>query len=192
MFGHHCTSHQAVLAMRPSIEAIPGLPGNATRLGHLFQTSTFTNKWFNAARAEAGTPLFRYVDEMPAGSDEWLEHNRLVMKLARPAKDMSLEDENFVLMLYNCLWQIPIDDETPLIHYHTPSCPCGGRAEFARNCSKAHLLLLSCLGLCLLNRWVTVFKRVQRHWPRWEAKTPPRTHLHRIRTLKQSPIFPNF
>ena len=150
MLSINCTAHSAVLAMKPTMNRLQGLSSNMVRLGNLFQSGRWAERFQAALLEESKDAEFVEVLELPPEASAWNETTRTILELSRPALDMSADDEDFVAMIDNANWASP-----KIVHLHVRGvCPCGGRENFPQNVRECVRLSLGrgC-EQCLLYRW---------------------------------------
>ena len=144
----NCLCHASILSMRPIIDRVVGVSTFCVRLGHLFESSRFHDKFIAEIDALVEEATFR---EMVAFRPQAFHAKaRATIEMTRPSQDLDHEAEEFILGFLNYDWDQP---ELRHIHVHG-QCGCGGRARFRANVRKAlHLLLGGGCAPCLLARW---------------------------------------
>ena len=104
-----CAGHSAVLSTKPCIERINSLPSRCVRLGHLHESgkvaADFSNKLENLIKKNF---RFEPLSELPDDWNTWHSNAKNVLNLTRSAKDLSPEDEQFILAIDNGDWSHPL------------------------------------------------------------------------------------
>jgi hypothetical protein len=153
MYSVNCMSHQLVLTLRPATEAFPGLTSFLSKYGHLWESGRFSSKVTSKHKEFAGKAVFRDVWHLPPRAAEWRARNQQLLEAARPALDISLEEEAFLLDFDNSDW-----GDVVLVHWHLEGvCRCGG-PECAKSNWERVMRVMHGGGCpkCLIARWKDV------------------------------------
>ena len=149
VYGAVCIAHQTVLSMKPPIQRLGDVCSNMVRGGNLFLSGRLHGAYQATLDAFAQDVEFVDVHRLPRMAHQWRATMQQIFEMARPSRDMTLQDEEFVMMFLNS-----DPASSTLKHFHLPQCPCGGRGHRVEN-SKRCLRLTFGAGprQCLLYRW---------------------------------------
>ena len=152
VLGLVCLAHQCVLSMRPVLEDLPGVVSNMTRLGHLFSSARFCERFLEKVEVLANEVRVVETHVLPAEATQWRESARQVLEKTRSAQDLDLDAENYILDVLNDDWSRAGRGE--MRHFCLHGCKCGQGAAAKTGVFKAFQLLIGRgAPQCLMYRW---------------------------------------
>jgi hypothetical protein len=89
----NCCGHSAVLATKPVTDRLGDMPGKMVRMGHLHESG----------RTAADHNAF----VLPIDFDRWQQTARHVLRVSRPAMDLTPIDEDLIMRIDNGDWDSP-------------------------------------------------------------------------------------
>ena len=100
-----CCSHSCVLPMKQLMDAASGLPSQLLRLAHIRQSGK-SSREFRQHLTRMINERFRYklVDAFPEEHAGWQEAARRYLRVTRPARDLTLQQEDMILLADNGNW----------------------------------------------------------------------------------------
>ena len=87
--------------MRPVTDSLPGVSSTLVRLGHLFESSRFHSLFSAQIDKLAAEVEIKEVLVMPAEAAAWQDRARKVLEQTRPALDIDVAGEEFLLTFLN-------------------------------------------------------------------------------------------
>ena len=99
------TDTPAVLSSKPVFDALDGLPNKWVRMGHLHESGKTSGDHLAIVRDRVRSKFrFIAVSECPPEHQHWKNKAATILRLSRPALDLTLEDEEFVMGIDNGDW----------------------------------------------------------------------------------------
>ena len=130
-FHLSCHGHSAVLCTKQVTERVDDLPGEMVRMGHLHESGKTSNEHLAILKDLVGQRFrFMPVHVLPTNFDAWQAKTAHILKLTRPALDLTPMDEEFIMAIDNGDW-----DDALIYHWCLgPTCQanCGGVPDEAK------------------------------------------------------------
>ena len=152
-----CFAHAGVLATKPLIESVSGLPSFLVRLGHILQSARSFEK-FKASLEKVISQAwelpgggYKRVSVYPPEYAEWRRRAQRILQLSRIDRRLSEDDENMLLAMLNGSWE-----SEAVTHYCLRgTCKCTSGAEAKSRVANliTMLILGGGPGVPLLYRW---------------------------------------
>ena len=149
-----CVCHSAVLVAKPLYKRIGDLSSKLVRWGHLLEGGRTVTNFNDMIEAEV-KDTFNYVQvpKLPEEVVQWRQHAEHILRLTRPAGDLSPEIESSILAGLNSNW-----DEERVTHFCIKgTCPLGCKGSLVasrKKCSALAVLLVGgSVGVPLEYRW---------------------------------------
>ncbi len=146
-----CMHHQCCLIKKPLILKLPGLATGLVRMAHAAQSSLFLQRLDKALDVVAAHVVRHQVISLPDSVQHTISKNK--QKLEVCAGNMSEEDQQLLLRMFNGNWNERFHEGTHIHHYCEVGC-CQSEEDCKRKVAKA---LKACSGrffeVPLLYRW---------------------------------------
>ena len=105
LFPIWCCLHSAVLGMKPLIHSCTGLPAHLVRLAHTLESGRTSGNYDKAIEdIVVATYEYKQVLTLPDEAAEWQRKSASILRLSRPARDLTPEQEQMILAVDNGDW----------------------------------------------------------------------------------------
>ena len=104
----NCAGHSAILATKPARSSMEKLPNKMVRMGHLHESGKVSREHLTFLEQTVEKNFkFIPVRELPEEATQWRAKALCILKITRPAGDLSEEEEAFIVDIDNSDWDIP-------------------------------------------------------------------------------------
>ena len=100
-----CMGHSCVLSTKPVVDALDGLPSKWVRMGHLHESGKVSADHVAIVKAIVEDKFqFHPVAEYPYDFEAWQAKTATILRLSRPAMDLTPDDEAYIMAIDNGDW----------------------------------------------------------------------------------------